>query len=61
MRGVGQGDPVSPKPFTAALEEVFKNIDWSDKGILVDGEHLIHLRFADDVLKSVTSQRSSRE
>ena len=50
LRGVKQGDPMSPKLFTAALEEAFRNIDWSDKGILVDGEYLNYLRFADDIL-----------
>ena len=50
LRGVRQGDPMSPKLFTAALEEALRNIDWSDKGILVDGEYLNHLRFADDIL-----------
>jgi len=50
MKGVRQGDPISPKLFTAALEDVFHNLDWQSKGIAVDGEHLTHLRFADDIL-----------
>ena len=47
-RGVGQGDPLSPKLFTAAMEEVFKKADISE-GVNVDGENLTNLRFADDV------------
>ena len=46
-RGVRQ-DPLSPKLFTAVMEEVFKNADISE-GINVDGENLTNLRFADDV------------
>ncbi|PIK46507.1 endonuclease-reverse transcriptase [Apostichopus japonicus] len=50
LKGVRQGDPISPKLFTAALENAFRNLDWQSKGIAVDGEHLTHLRFADDIL-----------
>ena len=47
-RGVRQGDLLSPKLFTAVMEEVFKKVDISE-GVNVDGEHLTNLRFADDV------------
>ena len=43
-----QGDPISPKLFTAVIEELFKKADL-DKGINIDGERLQNLRFADDV------------
>ena len=36
LKGVRQGDPISPKLFTAALERVFSNLDWQSKGIVVD-------------------------
>ena len=48
-RGVRQGDTISPKIFTAAMEEVFKKVDMKERGILIDGERLTDLRFADDV------------
>ena len=48
-KGVRQGDPISPKLFTAALENVFKRLNWEDKGILIDGIRLNNLRFADDI------------
>ncbi|CAH2088991.1 unnamed protein product [Euphydryas editha] len=47
---VHQGDVISPKLFTAALEDIFKTFDWDGKGIYVYGTHLNHLRYADDVL-----------
>ena len=49
-RGVRQGDTISPKLFTAVLEEVFRKLDWSKKGIKINGEFLSHLRFADDIV-----------
>ncbi|RVE40503.1 hypothetical protein evm_014848 [Chilo suppressalis] len=49
-RGVRQGDVISPKLFTAALEDIFKLLDWKGRGININGEYLSHLRFADDVV-----------
>ena len=49
LRGVRQGDPISPKLFTATIQEVFKNVQLEDKRINIDGEKLSNLRFADDV------------
>ena len=49
-RGVRQGDTISPKLFNAALEQVFRQLDWENAGIVVNGERLNHLRFADDIV-----------
>ena len=49
LRGVRQGNPTSPKLFTATIQEVFKNAQLEEKGINIDGEKLLNLRFADDV------------
>jgi hypothetical protein len=49
-KGVRQGDTISPKLFTACLEKIFRSIDWTEKGINVNGERFNHLRFADDII-----------
>ncbi|XP_077294287.1 uncharacterized protein LOC143916893 [Arctopsyche grandis] len=49
-RGVRQGDPLSPKLFSAVIEEIFKEMDWSKFGIKINGSNLNHLRFADDLV-----------
>ena len=49
-KGVRQGDGLSPILFTAILEEVFKTLDWEEKGLRVNGEYISHLRFADDIV-----------
>ena len=50
-RGVRQGDTMSPKIFTTAMEAIFRNLNLDERGLDVDGEklHVTDLRFADDV------------
>ncbi|KAG1709760.1 Multiple drug resistance-associated protein-like transporter 1 [Nymphon striatum] len=49
-KGVRQGDSISPKLFTACLENVFIGLNWTSKGIPINGDRLTNLRFADDVV-----------
>ena len=45
-----QGDTISSKLFTACLQDAIINkINWDGKRINIDGEHLSHLIFADDI------------
>ena len=48
QRRVRQGDTLSPKIFTATIEELFKKSHLNG-GVNIDGETLTDLRFADDV------------
>ena len=50
QKGVRQGDCISPKLFTACLEQVFRKLDWEERGIKIDGEAFNNLRFADDIV-----------
>ncbi|PIO65907.1 hypothetical protein TELCIR_12396 [Teladorsagia circumcincta] len=54
-KGVRQGDTISPKLFTTALNHAMLQLDWDDKGINIDGKKLSNLRFADDIF--LISQR----
>ncbi|CAM4630150.1 unnamed protein product [Leuciscus chuanchicus] len=49
-RGVKLGDTISPKLFTACLELIFRQLDWDEVGIKINGRWLNHLRFADDIV-----------
>ncbi|KAI5749413.1 hypothetical protein M8J76_007135 [Diaphorina citri] len=50
QRGVRQGCPASPDLFNAVLEAIFRDLDWEEYGINVDGKKINNLRFADDVV-----------
>ena len=58
-KGVRQGDTISPKLFTSCLEEIFHGINWSGKGVNIDGEHLHHLKFADDIVLISTNTKEA--
>ncbi|KAK6726501.1 hypothetical protein RB195_004682 [Necator americanus] len=49
-KGVRQGDTISPKLFTAALQWIMKSLSWEERGVRVDGRFLSNLRFADDIV-----------
>lgn len=60
-KGVRQGDPLSPKLFSAVLEHIFRKMDWDAFGININGEKLNHLRFADDLILISENQRDLKE
>ena len=35
--------------FALAMEDIFGELNWQNKGILINGERLSHLRFTDDI------------
>ncbi|KAE9420455.1 hypothetical protein Angca_007363, partial [Angiostrongylus cantonensis] len=49
-RGVRQGDTISPKLFTATLQNVMRTLEWDNMGVKIDGRQIHHLRFADDIV-----------
>jgi hypothetical protein len=49
-RGVRQGDVISQKLFTNAMEDMFKTLSWKGRAININGEYISHLRFADDIV-----------
>ncbi|KAE9412843.1 hypothetical protein Angca_005462, partial [Angiostrongylus cantonensis] len=49
-RGVRQGDTISPKLFTATLQNVMRILEWDNMGVKIDGRQFHHLRFADDIV-----------
>ena len=55
MKGVSQGDTLSPVMFTAAVEEIFKRMK-IEAGININGVRLSNLRFADDIILFAESE-----
>lgn len=49
IKGVKQGDPISPKLFSAVLEMAMSKLSWEGKGIRINGRRLTNLRFAVDI------------
>ena len=49
LKGVRQGETLSPILFTSAVEEIFKRVEIED-GVNINGERLSNLRFADDII-----------
>uniref|UniRef100_A0A7I4YM96 Reverse transcriptase domain-containing protein n=1 Tax=Haemonchus contortus TaxID=6289 RepID=A0A7I4YM96_HAECO len=49
-KGMRQGDTISPKLFTAALQYAMLNLDWEERGYPVNGKKVNNLRFADDIV-----------
>ncbi|KAK6759202.1 hypothetical protein RB195_021055 [Necator americanus] len=55
-----KGDTISPKIFTATLENAMRKLGWDDMEVKVDGRQLHHLRFADGIVL-ITSSISQAE
>ena len=52
----------SLKLFTTALEELFQQMNWEERGLNINGEYLNNLSFADDiVLLTVVFQEMLKE
>ncbi|WKY12022.1 hypothetical protein Q1695_003521 [Nippostrongylus brasiliensis] len=60
-KGVRQGDTISPKLFTTALQDAMMNLDWDAKGYPVDGKRISNLRFADDIVLISNSTAEAEE
>ncbi|EPB70099.1 hypothetical protein ANCCEY_10820 [Ancylostoma ceylanicum] len=59
-RRVRQGDTVSPKLFSATLEDVMRTLEWDNMGVRVDDRLLPYLRFANDIVL-ITYNKSEAE
>nr|XP_027227207.1 uncharacterized protein LOC113819162 [Penaeus vannamei] len=55
------GDTISPKLFTAALENILKGLNWGERGININGSYLNHLRFADDIVNLAKTPQELQE
>ena len=60
-KGVRQGDPISPNLFSAVLEDVISHCNWEERGILINGRRLSHLRFADDIVLVTSTPHEASE
>ncbi|KAI5726940.1 hypothetical protein M8J76_011469 [Diaphorina citri] len=49
-RGTKQGCPLSAELFNTVLEQIFRNLNWEEYGLPINGKMINNLRFADDVI-----------
>ncbi|KAE9412388.1 hypothetical protein Angca_004682, partial [Angiostrongylus cantonensis] len=49
-RVVRQGDTISPILFTATLQNVIRKLECYNMRVKIDGRHIHHLRFTDDIV-----------
>lgn len=54
-------DSISLKLFNLVLENVVKTLLWETKDINIDGSHLSHLRFADNIVLISNNIQETRE
>ena len=60
MKGVRQGDTLSPVMLTAAVEESFRRMN-IEAGININGVRLSKLRFTDDIIQSAESAENLKD
>lgn len=58
-RSVRQGHTISSTLFISALDDMFRDMDWSGNGLNTGGEYEHHLRLADDVVLMNDSKNMS--
>ncbi len=49
-KGIRQDDPLSPILFISLLEQIFRNLNWENRGISINGQRITNLRFVDDTV-----------
>nr|CDJ89054.1 RNA-directed DNA polymerase (reverse transcriptase) domain containing protein [Haemonchus contortus] len=60
-KGVRQGDTISPKLFTAALQYAMMNLEWEERGYPVNGKKVNNLRFTYDIVLISSSTAEMEE
>ena len=60
MKGIHQGDTLSPVIFTAAVEEIFMRMNM-EAGININGVRLSNLRFVDDIVLFAESEEQLKD
>ena len=46
------GDTISPKLFTAILNNIFRRLNWENNGVKIDAQFLCNLRSAGDIIRT---------
>ncbi len=49
-KGVKKGGSLSPHLFNAVTESVFRELEWHNNGLKINGARLKNLKFADDII-----------